>query len=169
MTFQAIRAHIESRVFTAFQNLNPPVEVVWDNAQETPPALPYIVCTISYTDTTAPVVCQETSMLLQVNGNLQLAAYAPRGRGMGALEVYGAEAMSIMNNLYDPAADVRVKCGVINGPVALLGGDQPYAMVNVSCPFTARVIRQPGDCPDDGSTGTTRLRTNQVALTNPQP
>ena len=69
----------------------------------------------------------------------------PRGRGMGALELYGAEAMSIMNNVYDATSDVRVKCGPVNGPTALLSGDQPYAMVNVSCAFTARVLRQPGD------------------------
>ena len=34
MSFQAIRAHIESRVFTAFQNLNPPLEVMFDNVQD---------------------------------------------------------------------------------------------------------------------------------------
>ena len=40
MSLADIRAHIESRVNTAFGNLSPPVEVVFDNVQETPPALP---------------------------------------------------------------------------------------------------------------------------------
>ena len=44
MTFQAIRAHIETKVNDAFQALVPPIEVMFDNVQETPPALPYVVC-----------------------------------------------------------------------------------------------------------------------------
>ena len=152
-------------MFTAFQNLNPPLEVMFDNVQETPPALPYVVCTISYTDTTLPVLCQTEGHVEQLNGNLQLAVYVPRGRGMGALELYGSECTKVMIGLYDATSDVRVKCGPVSGPVPLLAGDQPYAMVNVSCAFTARVIG--GN--DSGGGGTTRLRTNEVALTNPQP
>ena len=145
MSFQLIRGHIESRVNDAFQAMVPPLEVVWDNVQETPPALPYVICSISYTDTTIPVVCQEQSMVEDIRGNLQLAIYAPRARGMSALEVYATEAMKIMNQMYDQNALVHVRCGAISGPVPLLAGDQPYAMVNVSCPFVARVL---GRSPD---------------------
>ena len=95
-------------MFTAFQNLNPPLEVIFDNVQETPPALPYVVCTISYTDTTLPVLCQTEGHVEQLNGNLQLAVYVPRGRGMGALELYGSECTKVMIGLYDAT---RQTCG----------------------------------------------------------
>ena len=92
MTLQAIRAHIETRVNDAFQALVPPIEVVFDNVQETPPALPYVACLISYTDTTVTTVCPTDGAMEQLNGNLQLSIYVPRGRGMKALEQYGASA-----------------------------------------------------------------------------
>ena len=139
MTFQAIRAHIESRVNTAFGNLNPPIEVMFDNVQETPPALPYCVCLISYTDTTVTTVCPTDGAMEQLNGNLQLSIYVPRGRGMKALEEYSATAMQVMNNLYSWGESVTVKAGQINGPVALLNGDEPYALATISCPFSASV------------------------------
>lgn len=139
MTLQAIRAHIETKVNDAFQALVPPIEVVFDNVQETPPALPYVVCLISYTDTTVTTVCPTDGAMEQLNGNLQLSIYAPRGRGMKALEQYGTEAMKLMNNLYDWSGSVKVKAGQINGPVALLDGDQPYALATISCPFIASV------------------------------
>ena len=139
MTFQAIRAHIETKVNDAFGALVPPIEVMFDNVQETPPALPYCVCLISYLDTTMPTVCVEDGAVEQINGNLQLSIYAPRGRGMGALELYGAEAMKVMNNLFDWGAAVKVKAGQINGPVPLLSGNEPYALVTISCPFIASV------------------------------
>jgi len=161
MTFQAIRAHIESKVFNAYQALNPPLEVMFDNTFETPPALPYVICLVSYTRTTEPVICQGESMVEALNGNLQLSIYSPRARGMGALELYSAEAMKVMNTMYDPSQAARVKCGQINGPVPLLNGDQPYALVTVSCPFTARYVEPQGT--------TTRLTTRDVQLTNPQP
>ena len=44
-----------------------------------------------------------------------------------------------MNSLYDWGSAVKVKAGPISGPVPLLAGDQPYAMVNVSCAFMASV------------------------------
>ena len=139
MSFQAIRAHIESRVNTAFGNLNPPVEVVFDNVDETPPALPYVLCTISYDSTTIPVLCQTDGAVEQINGNLQLVAYAPRGRGMKALEQYATTSMQVMNNLYDWGASVKVKAGPINGPRSVLAGDSPHALVNTSCAFIAAV------------------------------
>ena len=139
MTFQAIRAHIETKVNTAFQALSPAVPVVFDNVQETPPDLPYVVCLVSYTDVTVTTVCVTDGAIEQLNGNLQLSIYVPRGQGMKALEEYGAEAMKVMNSLYEWGGTVKVKAGSINGPVALLDGDQPYALATISCPFIASV------------------------------
>ena len=139
MSFADIRAHIETKVSNAFGALVPPVEVVWDNVQETPPALPYVICSISFTEVTIPVLCQTEGMVEQINGNLQIAAYAPRGRGMKALEEYGAVSMEVMNNLFDWGEPVKVKGGPINGPNPLLAGDQPYALVNTSCAFIASI------------------------------
>ena len=139
MSLADIRSLIETKVNTAFGNLNPPVEVVFDNVQETPPALPYVVVSISYTDTTLSTVCPTDGAMEQINGNLQIAAYAPRARGMKALEQYATTSMLVMNSLYDWGSSVKVKAGPINGPVSLLEGDQPYAMVNTSCAFIAQI------------------------------
>ena len=139
MTFQAVRAEIESKVYSAFQALNPPIEVVFDNTFETPPSLPHVVCLISYTNTTETVICQSEAAVENLQGNLQLSIYAPRGRGMKALEEYAAEGMKVMNTLYDWNSSVKVRCGQINGPVSLLNGPEPYALVTVSCPFSACV------------------------------
>ena len=139
MTFQAIRAHIETKVNDAFQALVPPIEVMYDNVQETPPALPYVVCLISYTDTTVTTVSPTDGAMEQLNGNLQLSIYVPRGRGMKALEEYSATGMQVMNSLYDWSNSVNVKAGQINGPVALLAGDEPYALATISCPFSASI------------------------------
>jgi hypothetical protein len=166
MTLQAVRAHIESKVYSAFQALNPPLEVMWDNVEETPPALPYVVCLVNYNSTTEPVICRTESNVENLTGNLQLSIYAPRGRGMGALELYAAEGMKVMNTMYDWASSVRVRCGQVNGPVSLLNGPEPYALVTISCPFGATV-----DAEHSGSDpgGTFSLNTRQVALTNPTP
>ena len=161
MTFQAVRAHIESKVYSAFQGLTPPLPVCWDSVQETPPGLPYVICLVSYTNTTETIVCQTQSGVENLTGNLQLSIYAPRGRGMGALELYAAEGMKVMNTMYDWSSSVRVRCGQINGPVPLLNGPEPYALVTLSCPFGATVDA------DSNSGGTTSLNTSQVGLTNP--
>ena len=139
MTFQAIRAHIETSVNDAYQALSPSVPVVFDNTAETPPALPYVICLISYLNTTVTTVDPTGGALEQLNGNLQLSIYTPRAQGMKALEQYSATAMAVMNNLYDWGGSVKVKAGQINGPVALLNGDEPYALATISCPFTASV------------------------------
>ena len=139
MTLADIRSHIETKVYSAFQNLSPVVEVVFDNTYETPPALPYVVCLISYSDTTMPTVCVTDGAVEQINGNLQLSIYVPRGQGMKALEEYSATAMTVMNTLFDWGGAVKVKAGQINGPVPLLSGDQPYALATISCPFLASV------------------------------
>ena len=161
MTFQSVRAHIESKVYSAFQALTPALPVVWDNVNETPPALPYVVCLVSYNTTTESVICQRESNVENLTGNLQLSIYAPRARGMGALELYAAEGMKVMNTMYDWSSSVRVRCGQINGPVSLLNGPEPYALVTLSCPFGATVDG------DSNSGGTTSLNTSQVGLTNP--
>ena len=137
MTLQTIRAHIENKVFTDFQNLVPPIEVVFDNTFETPPALPYVVCTISYTTTTEAIICEED--LENLRGNLQLSIYAPRGRGMKDLELYATQAMKSMNTMYDRSAPVHVKCGQLLGPTPVLSNDEPYALATVSAPFIASI------------------------------
>ena len=139
MTYAAIRASIETKVNDAFQALTPSVPVVFDNVQETPPPLPYVVCLISYTDTTLPTVCVTDGAVEQINGNLQLSIYVDRGQGMKALEEYSAEAMKVMNTLFDWGDPVTVKAGQINGPVGLLDGNQPYALATTSCSFSASV------------------------------
>ena len=162
MTFQAIRAHIETSVNNAYQALSPAVPVVFDNVQETPPDLPYVVCLVSYTNTTVSTVCVTDGAMEQLNGNLQLSIYVPRGPGMKALEDYATTAMVLMNNLYDWGGAVKVKAGSINGPVALLDGDEPYALATISCPFIASV--------EGGGSGSEngRLYTRDVVLTNPK-
>jgi hypothetical protein len=139
MTLQAVRAHIESKVYSAFQGLTPSLPVVWDNVQEKPPGMPYVICLISYTNTTESVVCQTEASVENLNGNLQLSIYVPRGGGMKALEEYAAEGMKVMNTMYDWSSSVRVRCGQINGPVPLLNGPEPYALATISCPFSACV------------------------------
>ena len=139
MSLQQIRSHIESRVYAAFQQLQPPVEVIFSNTYETPPAVPYAVCLISYITTTETVICQTEPAMENLHGNLQISAYAPRGRGMRALEEYATAAMVCMNNLYDRTAAVKVMAGQISGPTPILAGDEPYALVTVSCPFIASV------------------------------
>ena len=132
MSFQKIRARIESQVAAGFS-----VPVVFDNVQETPPSLPYAICLISYSDTTEPVLCPNGEAVENIRGNLQLSIYSSRGQGMGPLESLAAEGMAIMNTMYDKTADAQVKCGQILGPVPVLAGTEPDALVTLSCPFTA--------------------------------
>ena len=139
MTLQAVRAHIESKVYSAFQGLTPALPVVWDNVQEKPPGLPYVICLISYTNTTETIVNQAESAIENLTGNIQLSIYVPRGGGMKALEEYSTTAMVVFNTMYDWSSSVRVRCGQINGPVPLLNGPEPYALATVSCPFGATV------------------------------
>ena len=138
MTFAAIRAHIESRVNTAFQGLTPAVPVVFDNTLETPPDLPYVMCLISYTGTTELTVCPTDTAVEDLRGSLQISCYVKRSQGMKQLESLAATAMTVMNNLYDWNSNTKIKAGSITGPNALLAGTEPYALVTVSCPFQAR-------------------------------
>ena len=76
----------------------------------------------------------------QINGNLQIAAYAPRARGMKALEQYATTSMLVMNNLYDWSSSVKVKAGPIKGLCALyLRAINHMQMVNTSCAFIAQM------------------------------
>ena len=139
MSFAAVRSVIEGKVYDTFQSLSPAVEVVFDNVQETPPAMPYVVCIVSYTSTTEPVICPGGSAIERLLGNLQLSCYAPRGKGMKYLESLAAEGMKAMNTMYDTTAAAQVKCGQINGPTPVLAGTEPYALLTLSCSFSACV------------------------------
>ena len=139
MSFAAVRAVIESKVWDQFQAMSPAVPVVFDNVQETPPALPYVMCLVSYSSTTEPVICPGGGALERLLGNLQLSCYAPRAQGMKALESMAAEGMAAMNTMYDGTASTKVKCGQINGPTPVLAGLEPYAVVTLSCSFNALV------------------------------
>lgn len=139
MSFASVRSVIESKVFDTFQNLAEPIAVVFDNVQETPPALPYVMCLVSYNTTTEPVICPGGGALERLLGNLQLSCYAPRAKGMKALENMAAEGMAAMNTMYDGTADTKVKCGQISGPTPVLQGQEPYALVTLSCSFSALV------------------------------
>lgn len=138
MSFQLIRSHIETRIQAAYQVQR--VQVVWDNVQETPPALPYVICLISFQETTEAVLCTGESMMENINGSIQLSHYAPRGQGMKQLETLAATGMSCLNTMYDWGnTTANVKMGRINGPVHLLEGPEPYAISTLSAPFTAIV------------------------------
>ena len=139
MTFASVRAVIEKKVFDQYQGLTPAVTVVFDNVQETPPKLPYVICLVSYTTTTEPVLCIDGGAIEDLRGNLQLSCYAPRAEGMKQLENLAAEGMKAINTMYDATANSRVKCGQISGPTPVLANAEPYALVTLSCPFSASV------------------------------
>ena len=135
MSFATVRAYIETRVAAAY----PGITIVWENVQETPPPVPYVICLISYPTTTEPVLCQTESAVEQLRGNLQISCYAERGKGMKPLEDMAAQAMVLMNNLYEWDSPVKVRCGQISGPTPILAGTEPYGLITVSCPFNARL------------------------------
>jgi len=139
MSFADVRAVIETKVNDTYQGLSPAVPVVFDNVQETPPDLPYVICLVSYTSTTEPVICPGGGALERLLGNLQLSCYAPRGKGMKYIEGLAAEGMAAINTMFDDTATTKVKCGQINGPTPVLSGDEPYALVTLSCSFDACV------------------------------
>ena len=141
MSFQTIRALIETRVNDAYQGLTTPVPVVFDAVQEEPPGQEYVWLSIDYTSITEPVLCQEESSIEVIRGNIQLAIYTPRGAGMGRLETLSSTGLQVLNslkswNLPDPDG---VKCQIGNtlGPVNVLSGDDPLALSNLSAAFMA--------------------------------
>lgn len=139
MSFASVRAVIESKISSQYQTLSVPISVVFDNVQETPPALPYVVCLISYLTTTEQIMCFDEGAIESLFGNLQLSCYASRGQGMTAVEEMAAEGMKAINTIYDPNATTRIKCGQISGPSPVLTGAEPYAVTTLSCGFTAIV------------------------------
>ncbi len=130
-----VRSYIETRVAAGF----PGITIVYENVQETPPPVPYVMCLIGYPSTTEPVLCQTESMVEQLRGNLQLSCYAERGQGMKPLEAMGVQAMILMNTMYEWDSPVKVRCGQVQGPTPVLGGAEPYGVVTISCPFNALV------------------------------
>ena len=139
MSFASVRAVIETKVNDTYQGLSPAVPVVFDNTAETPPDLPHVLCLISYISTTEPVICPGGGAIERLLGNLQLSCYAPRGKGMKYIEGLAAEGMAAMNTMYDGTATTKVKCGQISGPTPVLSGEEPYALVTLSCSFSASV------------------------------
>ncbi len=141
MSFQTIRALIETRINDAYQALATPVPIVFDNVQEEAPGSEYVVLTIDYTSTTEPVLCQSESSIEVIRGNIQLAIYTPRGTGMGRLEALGSTGLIVLNSLKSsslPDPDgVKCQVGTTLGPVNVLTGDNPLALTNVSAAFMA--------------------------------
>ena len=134
-TLADIRSYIETRVADAY----PGITVCFQNVDETPPPVPYVICMISYPTTTEPVICQNESAVEQLRGNLQISCYAERGKGMKPLEEMGVQGMVLMNRMYEWDSPVKVRCGQISGPTPILAGTEPYGLVTISCPFNARV------------------------------
>ena len=137
MTFQTIRAYIETRVEAAYAPAR--VRVMFQNTFETPPPMPYVVCIISYPSTTEGILCPEESMIENLRGNLQLSIYVDRAKGMGELEDYAATAMKLMNSLHDWTESTKVRVQRINGPEYLLESDEAFALATISGPFLASV------------------------------
>ena len=139
MSFQQIRSYIESRVATAYSGTT----VIFDNVQDTPPPVPYVLCLISYPTTTTPVLCVTgESMMEQIRGNLQLSCYASRGEGMGPLEDMATKGMQCMNTMYEWSEFyTKVRCSQISGPTPILAGTEPYGLITLSCAFNAQVLR----------------------------
>ena len=81
MSFAAVRAVIESKVWDQFQAMSPAVPVVFDNVQETPPALPYVMCLVSYNTTTEPVICPGGGAVERLLGQPAAVLLCPTGKG----------------------------------------------------------------------------------------
>ena len=141
MSFQSIRALIETRVNNAFQGIAQPIPVVFDNVGGEPPGIEYVELTIDYTSFTEPILCPTESGIEVIRGNLQMVIYSPRGLGMARIESLDAVALTVMNNLKDwslsDPAGVKCQIGEVLGPVNVLSGDDPLAANNVSAPFLA--------------------------------
>ena len=133
MSFQSIRAYIETGVNDAFAALTSPVPVVFDSVGGEPPGTEYVQLTIVYNTFSEPVICLEENGIEAITGTIQMAIYSPRGNGMGRLEELGAVAMNVLNGLKKTGFGV----GGALGPVHVLSGDAPLALSNVSAPFSA--------------------------------
>ena len=142
MSFQAIRAVIETELFASYQAMTPPVSLVFQNFQQTPPGTgadaEYVILQISFPSTTEPVLSLDISNVELIRGSVQINCYSPREKGMGRLENMAAVAMSTLNTLKAVDPTVNVCVGEISGPTNVLSGENPLAMVVLSAPFTAR-------------------------------
>ena len=135
MSLQSVRAVIEQRIQAAYAVDR--IFVAFDNTFETPPPVPYVVCLVDYVDVAQPLVCQVEPLIEDLRGNIQISCYTKRGQGMGQLELMAETAMKAMNQMYQWGDAVTVKCGAVSGPVSVLEGSDPYALVTVSAPFVA--------------------------------
>jgi len=141
MSFQTIRALIETRVNDAYQGLSTPVPVMFDAVQEEPPGTEYVDLSISYTSTSEPILNPLESGIEVIRGNIQLAIYTPRGTGMGRLEALSSTGLIVLNSLKswslsDPNG-IKCQVGATLGPINVLSGNDPLALSNVSAPFLA--------------------------------
>lgn len=141
MSFQTIRALIETRVNDAYQSLSTPVPVMFDAVQEEPPGTEYVALSIDYTSTSEPILNPLESGIEVIRGNIQLAIYTPRGTGMGRLEALSSTGLIVLNSLKswslsDPNG-IKCQVGATLGPINVLSGNDPLALSNVSAPFLA--------------------------------
>jgi len=144
MSFAPIRAAIESHLASAYELMDPPVVVVYDNTQETPPTegnAEYVLVGIVFPEVTTPIITVNESGLDHIQGTVQLACYASRVIGMKRLEdmaLVGIRALNTLKTVNQPGGP-RINIGAVLGPQSITAGDQPYAMVNLAAPFNARV------------------------------
>lgn len=140
MSFAKIRAMFERELNAAFQAMVPPVPVMFDAVQETPPGQEFAVVNLSYTTVALPILCPNEAGIEDITGNVQISCYSPRGKGMKRLEEMAAVAWRTLNTLQaQPDPDgVRPRIGSVEGPVPVLTGDDPLAMVSISAPFKAK-------------------------------
>nr|BAR34294.1 hypothetical protein [uncultured Mediterranean phage uvMED] len=141
MSFQTIRALIETRVNDAYQALATPVPVVFQNVQEEAPGTEYVRLSIDYTSTSEPILNPLESGIEVIRGNIQLAIYTPRSAGMGRLESLSTTGLIVLNSLKswslsDPNG-IKCQLGPTLGPVNVLSGNDPLALSNVSAAFLA--------------------------------
>lgn len=143
MSLRILRALFETQIHDYFQSLTPAVPVVFDNVQEEPPGTEYVIVSLSYPSFTEPVLCPTgESMIEFIRGTVQIACYTPRAQGMVRLEELQTTAMKALLQMNtNPLADTyAVGMNQILGPENVLAGDQPYALSNIACGFTARAL-----------------------------
>jgi hypothetical protein len=135
MSFQQIRALVETRTINAFSALTPPVPVVFDNVGGEPPATEYVELSISYVNFYLPVLRLETNGIEAIRGNIQLSIYSPKGNGMRRIEELDFTGMALLDQMKTNEFSV----GEVLGPVQVLSGDDPLALSNISAPFNVRI------------------------------
>ena len=141
MSLQQIRALFEAELSIAYQAMTPSVPVVFDNVQEEPPGTEYVVMSLSYPSFAEPQLCPDESLIEYIRGNIQLACYTPRAQGMRRLEEMATVGMQTLNTIATSpfSLGMNPRMGQLLGPLPVLAGNTPYALVNVSGPFTVRI------------------------------